>query len=250
MDTSPHIKMEKSSPEITIVQINRLEKKNALTNEMYSVLNETLKAAQADDSVRVVILRGHPKCFTAGNDLGDFLNTPPTGHDSPVFQYLKTLAEFGKPIVIAAGGPAVGIGTTMMMHCDLTYATPTTRFQLPFVKLGLCPEAASSLLFPRLAGYHRAAEVLLLGEPFDADFAREIGLINEIVPEDRLFDHALAKAEKLAALPPESVQLTKSLMKQSLTPAILDTMAREGEAFIQRLHSPEAKAAFETFFSK
>ncbi|MDP2639165.1 MAG: enoyl-CoA hydratase-related protein, partial [Betaproteobacteria bacterium] len=183
---------------IARIEIDRPDKKNALTAAMYQAMADAIHAAEADSSVRVLLIHGKPGLFTAGNDLQDFLDHPPRDDQRPVFQFLYAISQAQKPIVAAVAGAAVGIGTTMLLHCDLVYAAPNARLQLPFVNLGLVPEAASSLLLPALVGYQRAAKLLLLGEPFSAQKAKEIGLVTDVVPEDRLFDTAMAQAKKLA----------------------------------------------------
>ncbi|HEY4665305.1 MAG TPA: enoyl-CoA hydratase, partial [Comamonas sp.] len=171
---------------VRTVTLNRVEKKNSITQAMYSAMAEALTSAVDDDAVRVVVLQGDATVFSAGNDIGDFLarqsNNDGLPQQSPVFQFLHALADFPKPLIAAVAGPAVGIGTTMLLHCDLVYAGDNAAFSMPFVNLGLCPEAASSLLLPRLMGYQRAAEALLLGEPFMAEAAMEAGLVNRVVP--------------------------------------------------------------------
>ncbi|MGC2519504.1 MAG: enoyl-CoA hydratase [Burkholderiales bacterium] len=232
------------------IGFDRAEKKNAITVAMYRALAEALDAAAADGAVRVVLFHGKPGIFTSGNDLSDFLANPPRDENAPTFRFLRVLSHFDKPLVAAVSGAAIGIGTTMLLHCDLVYAAPGTQFVLPFVNLALVPEAASSFLLARLAGWARAAELLLLGEPFGADKAKEIGLINEIVAPGELLDTALASARKLAAKPPAALRLTKSLMKQGMIAAVEQAMAREARAFGERLNSPEAKEAFSAFLEK
>ena len=184
------------------IEIDRPDKKNALTAAMYQAMADAIKAAEADAKVRVVLIHGKADLFTAGNDLQDFLDNRPRDDDRPAFQFLRNISRAQKPIVAAVAGAAVGIGTTMLLHCDLVYAAPNARLQLPFVNLGLVPEAASSLLLPALIGYQRAAELLLLGEPFSAQKAKEIGLVTEVVPEDQLFDTAMAQAKSWRRSPP------------------------------------------------
>ena len=234
------------------VEIRRPEKKNALTGPMYAVLADAFEAAERDPGVRVVLIHGQPGLFTAGNDLGDFLQNPPLSDDPPppVFRFLEAFRTLSKPFVAAVSGPAVGVGTTMLLHCDLVYAGESARFQLPFVNLGLCPEAASSLLLPALAGHARAAEMLLLGEPFDAAKALEVGLINAILPDATVLEHAMAQARKLATQPAASVRLTKLLMKRAQAALVEQTMREEGRHFKVRLVSPESKEAFSAFFEK
>ena len=232
------------------VGLARPEKKNALTGEMYQALAGALAQAEGDAGVRVVLLHGTAECFTSGNDLKDFLERPPEGGPAPVFQFLDRLATARKPLVAAVGGPAVGIGTTLLLHCDLVYATPEARFQLPFVALGLVPEAGSSLLLPALAGYHRAAELMLLGQPFGIEKALAAGIVTESVPAPELLERALAAARALAALPPAAVRLTKQLMKRGQAPRVAEQMAEEARIFRERLASPEAREAMTAFFEK
>lgn len=234
------------------VEICRPEKKNALTTSMYDALADALEAADKDAAVRVVLIHGQPGAFTAGNDLKDFLANPPLQESPtpPVFRFLNAFSVLSKPFVAAVSGVAVGVGTTMLLHCDLVYAGESAKFQLPFVSLGLCPEAASSLLLPALAGHARAAEMLLLCEPFGAQTAREVGLVNAVMADDLVLEHAMTQARKLAALPAASVQLTKKLLKRSQAALIAQTMNEEVQHFRARLVAPEAKEAFNAFFEK
>ncbi len=232
------------------IRFKRIERKNAITRAMYQALADAIAAAECDAAVRVMLLAGDASCFTAGNDLKDFADNPPRSVDSPVFQFLRTLSHATKPVVAAVGGPAVGIGTTMLLHCDLVFAAPNARFHLPFVNLGLCPEAASSFLLPQLAGYQRAAAFLMLGEPFGAEQACEAGIVNAIVPEAELLAVAGAAAQKLAAKPPASLRLTKQLMKAQHMKTVEQAMATESAHFGTLLSSPEAKEAFAAFFEK
>ncbi len=229
------------------IGIARPEKRNALTMAMYDALSAAIKAAEQDKQVRVILLHGTATCFTSGNDLSDFAKHPPQGENSPVFRFLRTISQAIKPLLAMVSGPAVGIGTTLLLHCDLVYADETARFQLPFVNLGLCPEAASSYLLPRLIGPQRAAEMLLLGEMVDAATALEYGLINQLFDSATLEDQVLAKATRLAAQPPESVRLTKSLLKEQQRHIIAETMRKEGELFLQQLAKPEAQEAISAF---
>ena len=231
------------------IEIARPEKKNALTSEMYAMLAAALTAARNDPQVRVVLLHGSRDCFTAGNDLSDFLKRKP-GEGSAAFALFEVLPVLEKPIVAAVNGPAVGIGTTMLLHCDLVYAAPGARFQLPFVPLGIVPEFGSTLLLPMLAGYQRAAELLLLGQPFTAEKAKEVGIVTAIFPEESLFAEAEKAAAALASLPPESVRLTKKLMKARNAKAVDEQIAEEGRLFLERLASPEAKEAMNAFLEK
>lgn len=232
------------------ITLDRPEKKNAITAEMYVQLAEALAAADADPQVRAILLSGSRDCFTAGNDLADFLQRPPSGAGSPTWRFLETLPSVAKPIVAAVAGPAVGVGTTMLLHCDLVYAAPTARFQLPFVALGIVPELGSTVLLPLLAGYQRAAELLLLGQPFDAQKAFDIGLVSEIVSPEKLLETAEKAAARLAELPPESLRLTKRLMKAPNAELVRRTIEEEGRIFRERLASPEAKEALRAFLEK
>ncbi|MFN9771257.1 MAG: enoyl-CoA hydratase [Burkholderiales bacterium] len=235
---------------IATIAFARPDKKNAITAAMYAAMADGLVAAAADPATRVVLLAGSDACFTAGNDLQDFLANPPSGDDSPVFRFLHALAACPKPVVAAPCGPAVGVGTTMLLHCDLVYAGDNARFSVPFAQLGLCPEAASSLLLPAIAGWQRAAEKLLLGEPFGADEAREMGIVNRVLPAAEAIGFARTQAAKLAALPASSLRETKRLMKRALGDAIPAQMAAEGQVFGRMLRAPEAREAFTAFFEK
>ncbi len=247
---STHVRTS-TAERIASVELHRPEKKNALTGEMYLAMSEAITRAEADASVHVILLHGQPDCFTAGNDLADFLAAGAgAGVATPAIGFLSAIRTARKPIVAAVGGVAVGIGTTMLLHCELVYASPGARFQLPFVPLGLAPEGGSSLLLPMLAGHQRAAELLLLGRPFGAEAAVAAGLVNEVVPEARLLAHAREAALAVAALPPESVRITKELLKRPHARALEERMAEEIRIFGERLGSPEAKAALGAFFQR
>ncbi|OZC02014.1 enoyl-CoA hydratase [Rubricoccus marinus] len=226
----------------------RPEKKNALTRAMYAALADTLTEASGDAQVRAVVLSGEGGSFTAGNDLFDFMMEPPTDETSPVFQFLHAAVAFPKPLIAAVDGVAIGIGTTILLHCDLAYATPEARFKMPFTDLGLVPEAASSLLIPRMAGGAKAAELLLLGETFGAETAREVGLINGVEAEPLAV--AMEKAHALAAKPPEAVRQSKALLRAPLRERVDAVMREEAELFIARLQSEEAQEAFTAFMEK
>ena len=234
---------------VMTITFNRLDKKNSITSSMYAAMAEALAQAATDPAVRVVVFQGHESIFSAGNDIGDFLNQPPTTQESPVFRFLRGIATFEKPLLAAVAGPAVGIGTTMLFHCDLVYAGDNAAFSMPFVNLGLCPEAASSLLAPRMFGYHRAAEALLMGEPFFAEAAQEVGLVNRVVPPTEVNGYAQAQARKLAGKPLSSLIETKRLMKGD-TQAVLQKMDDEGKSFGRMLREPAAKEAFGAFMEK
>ncbi|EPX59820.1 Enoyl-CoA hydratase [Cystobacter fuscus DSM 2262] len=235
---------------VLTLTFNRPQKKNAFTGEMYSLAAQALRDADKDDAVRVVVLAGAGGTFTAGNDLKDFLENPPTGEDSPVFRFLHTLAHFTRPIVARVEGVAVGIGTTLLLHCDYVAASERAVFSMPFVNLGLSPEGASSLLLPRLAGMALASELLMFGEPFDAATALRAGLVNRVVPDAELEALVKSRAAALASRPVESVRLTKKLLREPLRAAVDETLSREGALFMQRLASAEAREAFNAFLSK
>ncbi|WP_180682023.1 enoyl-CoA hydratase [Tepidicella baoligensis] len=235
---------------VTTLTINRLARKNSLTAAMYASLADALEQAQADASVRVVVVQGDETVFSAGNDLGDFLHQPPAGEDAPVFRFLRNIASFPKPLVAAVCGPAVGIGTTMLFHFDLVYAGDNAAFSMPFVNLGLCAEGASSLLAPQMFGYHRAAEALLLGEPFYAEAALEVGLVNKVLPPAEVNAYAAQVARKLAAKPSSSLLETKRLMKKGQQALVLQAMSEEGAIFGRMLREPAAKEAFAAFMEK
>lgn len=235
---------------VMTITLNRLEKKNSLTSAMYAALAAALEQAQADATVRVVVFQGHETIFSAGNDIGDFLNAPPATQDSPVFAFMRGLSSFPKPVVAAVCGPAVGIGTTLLLHCDLVYAGDNAAFSMPFVNLGLCPEFGSSLLVPRLMGYPRAAEALLLGEPFMAEAAMEVGLVNRIVPPTEANALAQQQARKLALKPLSALIETKRLMKKGQAAMVTERIAEEGASFGRMLREPAAKEAFGAFMEK
>ncbi|OOG44708.1 enoyl-CoA hydratase [Polaromonas sp. A23] len=235
---------------VMTITLNRVDKKNSLTAAMYAAMADALEAAQADAAVRVVVIQGHETIFSAGNDIGDFLNKPPAGMDSPVFRFLRGIATFPKPLLASVCGPAVGVGTTMLFHCDLVYAGDNAAFSMPFVNLGLCPEAASSLLVPQMLGYHRAAEALLLGEPFMAEAALEVGLVNRVVPPMEANGVAQSVARKLAAKPISSLVETKRLMKKGQQQMVLQQMDEEGASFGRMLGEPAAREAFGAFMQK
>ena len=234
---------------ILTLRLDRPEKKNALTRGMYLGMIEALKQAETDSNIRVVLITGTDACFTAGNDLMDFANAKP-GETSPAILYLQTLAAAQKPVMAAVAGVAVGIGTTMLLHCDLVYAAPDARFQLPFVNLGLCPEAGSSALLPSLVGHRRAAELLYFGDPFDAQAARDLGIVNGVVDSNELISAAAAKARQLAEKPPSALRTTKALLKRGSVAIIAEAMAKETEQFAALLQGPEAREAMMAFMQR
>ncbi|PWR22231.1 enoyl-CoA hydratase [Zavarzinia compransoris] len=235
---------------IMTVTMNRADKKNAITLAMYDGIVGALAQAAADTTVRVVVLTGAGTAFTAGNDLVDFMQNPPDlNGESPVSRFLAAISTFPKILIAAVNGVAVGVGTTLLLHCDLVYAADTARFSLPFTALGLVPEAASSLLVPAMIGHRKAAELFLFGDQFDAARAADLGFVNEVVPAADLAGHVAAKAARLTALSPSALRLTKQLMK-SQTPAVAGRMKEEGAIFGELLRGPEVAEAIGAFFEK
>jgi enoyl-CoA hydratase/carnithine racemase len=236
------------------IEIARPEKKNALTVAMYQAMTDALKAAQVDPAVRAVLFTGQPGIFTSGNDIEDFMQRAPgqgsDAMDSPVFQFMRALIECDKPVVAAVTGAAIGIGTTMLLHCDFVYVSDEARLAMPFVGLGLVPEFASSLLVPQLMGQRRAAEKLLLGDPFTPEQAVECGIASAVLPAGEVINHARRIAERFNALPPGAVRESKQLMRGPQRAELLKTIRAEGEIFARRLRSPEAMEAFQAFFQK
>lgn len=235
---------------VCTLTFNRPDKKNSITAAMYGAMADALQTAQDDAQVRCVVFQGNEAIFSAGNDIADFLNNPPATTDSPVFRFLRGIAQFPKPLIAAVCGPAVGVGTTLLFHCDLVYAGDNAAFSMPFVNLGLCPEAASSLLVPQMLGYHRAAEALLLGEPFMAEAALEVGLVNRVLPPLEVADYAQTVARKMAAKPITALIETKRLMKQGQLKQVMAVMAEEGVSFGRMLGEPAAKEAFGAFMER
>lgn len=248
-DACPEIAVEHDGAVLEI-RIERPECKNALTGNMYAAITEALHDGEQDAAVRVLLITGTDDCFTAGNDLEDFLNNPSTDEDTPVMKLLSLLPVLEKPLVAAVNGPAVGVGTTLLLHCDLVYLATEARLQLPFVRLGLCPEAGSSMLLPRLVGRQRAAELLMLGEPFEAERAVALGLANAVFDSVSYREQARKKAHQLAAQPPAAVRLTKRLLRQPGREELQRHMAEERRGFDERLRSPEAREAFQAFLDK
>jgi len=230
--------------------LQRAERRNALTMEMYDSLCEALRLAEEDPAVRVVFISGEGQTFCAGNDIASFMGNPQVGDDSSVVQFLRTLVRCNTPIVAAIHGAAIGIGTTMLLHCDLVYAAHGTKLALPFVNLGLVPEAGSSFLLPRIVGNAKAAELLLLGESFSAESAKEMGLINEVVSAETLQETAWAAAKALASKPPAALRYSKALIRGAFLPALDEALEAELQVFAKQLTSPEAHEAFTAFFEK
>lgn len=237
-------------PGVRLLTISRPERRNALDRATYRALGDALAAADGDESVRAVVLTGAAGCFTAGNDLADFQDTSNAGEPSAGLTFLTALSGVTKPVVAAVEGFAVGIGTTLLLHCDLAYAGADARFRLPFVNLGLCPEGASSFLLPRIAGTKKAAELLLLGELFGAETAAEAGIVNGVTEAGGALPRALEKAQALAALPPVSLATTKRLLRQGTAEAVTRTLALEAEQFHALRVQPAAQAAFASFFKR
>lgn len=235
---------------VMTLTFNRVDKKNSLTAAMYTALADAVTQAECNPEVRVLVFQGHETVFCAGNDIADFLNNPPSTPDAPVFRLLHSIAAFPKPVLAAVAGPAVGIGTTLLFHCDLVYAGDNAAFAMPFVNLGVCPEAASSLLAPQMMGYHRAAEALLLGEPFMAEAALEIGLVNRVLPPTEVNSYVQVQARKLAAKPLSSLLETKRLMKAGQAALVQQQMNEEAASFGRMLTEPAAKEAFGAFMDK
>lgn len=236
---------------VLTLTLNRPDKKNAFTQTMYATLADALLGAAEDEAVRVVLIQGHESIFSAGNDIADFQKGPPAdGGPLPAFRFLKAIAAFPKPLLASVCGPAVGVGTTLLLHCDLVVAGDNAAFSLPFVNLGLCPEAASSLLLPQLIGHQRASEALLLGEPFFAEVAQEIGLVNRIVPPTEANSYAQALATRLAAKPLAALTATKRLLKGAQQAQVLARIDEEGQAFGALMRGPAAREAFAAFLEK
>ncbi len=234
--------------QVLSISFNRPEKMNAITRGMYAQLAQALKSADQDFGIRAVILTSEGGSFTSGNDISDFLEHPPTSEDSTVAAFLAAIHNFTKPLIAAVKGNAVGVGTTLLLHCDLVVAADDSKFSLPFTSLGLVPEAGSSFLLPRLVGYQRAAELFLTGEAFDASYARELGIVNYLSNDPYQKAHELAI--KIAKQPPQAVINTKALMKAQVHDSVAAVMKAEFEIFSLALQSEEARSAFKQFLSR
>ena len=247
----PHAILLDRERGLLTLRLNRPEKKNALTRAMYSQLAAALKQADTDPDINAVLITGSSECFTAGNDIADFLQEPPSSLDSPVFDFMLTLLECRKPVIAAVAGAAVGIGTTMLLHCDLVYISADAKLRMPFVNLGLCPEFASSLILPRLLGQAKAAQLLLLGEGFSGEQAAAWGIATEALSSG---EAALAKAREMAlrfeSLAPDAVRISKQLMKAPDRELLRKVIEEEAALFTQRLRSPEAIAALSGFINR
>jgi len=232
------------------IEFNRPQKKNSITAEMYRMLADAIEDGEQDKNTRVLLFSGKPEIFSAGNSLEDFMNAKESVEERPAARFLRNLSLAAKPVMAAVSGPAVGIGMTMLFHCDQVYAADNAKFSMPFAKLGLCPEFASSRLLPRIVGYQRAAELLFFGETFSAAQVQEMGIVNKVLPLAELMPYALAQAAKLVVLPPSSLRVTKQLMKARYSDAVSAQMMQENKFFSAMLLSPEAKEAFAAFFER
>ncbi|MFZ4650408.1 MAG: enoyl-CoA hydratase [Rubrivivax sp.] len=239
---------------VCTIEIARPEKKNAFTREMYDAMATALRAADEDASVRAVLLCGQPGIFTSGNDIEDFLSRPPgqgsDSADSPVFRFMRALTGCSKPVVAAVTGAAIGVGATLLLHCDFVYVSDEARLAMPFVSLGLVPEYASSLLVPQLMGQRRAAEKLLLGDPFTAQEAVDCGIANAVLPAGEVVHHARRVAARFQALPPGAVRDAKRLMREHQRAQVMQAIQTEGAVFAERLRSPEVREALQAFLEK
>jgi enoyl-CoA hydratase/carnithine racemase len=245
-----HIKSNVSE-RVATIEIARPEKKNALTQAMYRAMADAIVAASADESVRALLITGQPGIFTAGNDLEDFLSRPlEIDANSPVAAFMQALLNCDKPVVAAVTGAAVGIGVTMLLHCDLVYVSDQAKFVLPFVKLGLVPEFGSSLLLPQLIGQARAAQALLLGEPIGPAEAVALGLASAVLPASDVLTHAYAMAQRFNSLPPGAVRESKRLLRGGSREALHRAIQEESTAFAARLQSPEARDAMRAFLER
>ena len=235
---------------VATIEIARPQKKHALTAEMYSAMAAALRAADGDAAVRAVLIVGQPGVFTSGNDIDDFMNRPPATTDAPVFDFMRALVACSKPVIAAVTGAAIGIGTTMLLHCDLVYVSDEARLAMPSGSLGLVPEFASSLIVPALVGHVKAAEKLLLGDPFTAEEAVEMRIANAVLPAGEVVRHARRMAERFNSLPPGAVRESKRLMRRATVAAVLAGIEAEAVVFRDRLARPEAAEAFSAFFQK
>ncbi|ASY26495.1 enoyl-CoA hydratase [Candidatus Planktophila versatilis] len=231
-----------------VIRFNRPEKMNAITRDMYAGLTSALNDAAGDFGVRTVVITSEGDHFTAGNDIKDFMANPPTEESSDVARFLASLLEFPKPLIAAVKGNAVGVGTTMLLHCDIVIASPNTSFSMPFTSLGLVPEAGSTKLFPELVGYQRAARIFMTGDPFTADEAKEMGLVETITSDPEKV--AMEIAEQIGQQPPQAIINTKALMKAGKHDAVAAVMKAEFQIFALALQSEEAADAFMKFMSK
>jgi len=230
------------------IQIARPEKKNALTFDMYAALASALRAANDQDNILVTILTGTGDSYCSGNDIQDFLQHPLEDQSNPVIDFIHTIIHAEKPLLTAVNGIAVGVGATMLLHCDLVYAADSAAFQFPFVNIGLCPEAGSSTILPTWLGHQRAAELLLLGDSFDAAAARDMGIVNAVVADAQTA--AMAAAKRISRQPPAAVRITKKLLRDAMLDKIKAAVQRENEYFLPMLKGAEAKEALSAFMEK
>ena len=247
--SDPHIQYSVDGA-VFILQLNRPEKKNALTRTMYRALGDGLKLAQEDPGIHAILIRGTDDCFTSGNDVNDFAKAQNPDEERPSVYFMKSIAYAEKPIVAAVSGLAIGIGTTLLLHCDLIYASEECFLQLPFTRLGICPEAGSSYLLPEIMGHQRAAELLLLGDRFSSRQALEYGLVNAVFPQQTYLAAALEKTRELAALPADAVQTTKKLIKRRLQNMLPETIDLELKEFARLLQTDDAQAIVRAFLNR
>lgn len=246
---SEHVHVEDAAA-VRYITMAKPERRNALSRVMYTAMAQALDAADRDPAIRAIVLRGAGGTFTAGNDLADFLEHPDMGETSPAVVFLRRLIALTKPLVASVEGPAIGIGTTMLLHCDVVVAAQTSKFHLPFVELALVPEAGATLMLPLGMGHRLASELLLLAEPFDAPRARELGIVNRVVPADRLAAEVEAVVQRFVSLPPAALAQTKRLLRRPTTDTLADRIDQEVAAFRERLRSDELKERIAAFFEK
>lgn len=249
---SEHILVERPAEGVQVIRFNRPEKKNAITQAMYAAMVEAMRSGDADDAIRVHVFLGTEECFTAGNDMQDFLSYAINGRveEGDVGHFLKQLAVTRKPMIAGVDGLAIGVGTTMQFHCDMTFATSRSVFRTPFTDLGLLPEAGSSLLGPAAMGHQSAFALLAAGIGFSAQEARDAGLIYKVVPVEALEEETLAAAASVASKPPQAVRIARELLRGGQRDAVVERIAHESAQFSERLRSPEARAAFEAFLAR
>jgi enoyl-CoA hydratase/carnithine racemase len=246
---SEHIKTERRD-RVLVLKIDRPDKKNAFTQAMYAAAADVIGHAAQDAQVRTLLITGVAGAFSAGNDIQDFLSAPLADADAPVLRFMRALSDFPKPVIAAVTGVAIGIGSTLLLHCDLVYVGQSARFQFPFVNIGICPEYASTYLLPRTMGHARAAELTFFGEPFTAETAREYGLVNAVLPDAEVESHALERATRLAQQPPNALRVTKKLLKRWTHETVREAIRIEAEHFAPMLRDKEALEALTAFLHK
>ena len=232
------------------IKINRPEKKNALTPGMYKALGDGIRIADESDLINVILIRGIDDCFTSGNDVSGFSASNQTNEERPSVHFMNALNDARKPLVAAVSGLAIGIGTTLLFHCDLVYASESCFLQLPFTRLGLCPEAGSSYLLPKQIGYQRSAELMLLGDRFTSSKAKELGIVTEVLPQEDYLSFTIEKANELSNLPAQAVQTSKALLKRGQNQQVSETIEVELVEFGNLLQSDEAQAIVQAFLNK